>query len=346
MNFNHYQPNSNDIRISAPFIENVNNHISLSDRAINYYSNRQNISFHNNHNQKFQDTNNLPIPLNYQQKSNSEDNLKIINPIIKIEDRLNHQNSENDLNLNVISTNDPEIQKTPTLEENFINSDDIINFSLAVKDFMRNNKKSQQDENLFSNENQNKNIKAAINGKTNEEQQNCDLIFLSEMKRQLENMRNQNTLLKNKLKKQIEHQARVQAVENLLIENKTLNALLSSKIFENIEFQKIIASLPLITKSSKILILNKLEKKNEELRIESNQNSIGYSDKTQICKKNQEKYKISLELKEGLKIKEMTYHIELLNINGEERKTYELIKELYIKVEELFNLIKFEFKIK
>ena len=354
MNFNIYHPNANGFQISSPFMQNSNHKIYFNPTSIHYDPNIppeiSQIS-HGYHSPMNKSSNQLL-------KSKSVDNLLEQKGAVKIGKHLqlakNHSQSNLNNTQNQSISNLKTIPKTPILSEiNYISQNTPINLSKNFKTFQNNLtqvinysdefliRKKLQEEDVLSDDMQKGMIKSPLIAKISQKKQNENLINLQKKKNELDEILKKNDFFKKELKKIMEKKVKIQQVESFLIENRTLNVLLTSKIYENLEIKK---KLEVIYKNSKELkILESLEIKHQELENQLTQNGSMQKSKIQIFKEIEEKKQQLTKYKEEIHLKEIAYHIELLNKNGSNKKLIENMKMIALKNEELFNLIKLEF---
>jgi len=364
MNFNVFQPNLKGPPISVPFIQNCNNQISFNHTSINYYSPPNfNPQIPNNHYAFHSSQINFPnasLP-----KTKSVDNLHSLKaePVVianhlrisKDDMQTNSFNNQNNVQAYEYNQNDETNfflrNETPKLEIkmeipiyysnniNVINNPRSVNFSdefLVKRDSNR-----YKEEDVLSDDIERGYIKSPLVIKINQGKHNDSLLILEKKRKELENLKKQNDLLKSELKKQMELKVRGQLIESLLIENKTMNALLHSKLYQNNEIHKKNNSpLKSIDKSK---MINALEIKNQKLKNQLIEEEILHRSKLRLLKKLEEKKNELAFEKEEIRIKEITHHIEMLN-QDDNKKVKELIKMMYFKIPELFSQIKQEFQ--
>ena len=335
-NYNLYQPNC--FPISTPVFQNSNNHISFNHTSIHYY--------HNNSNgfNEAPQTSYPPLlkPANSLVKSKSADNLHNNECKIQIGNQI--KLSKNDISKNIkinqdnidktlikpIEINEIPLEIKKTIDSSIQNK--LTGFSFSDGFLVKKNIIVPKEEDVLSDELQKKVIKSPIRIRINMKNLNQTLMSLESKKQHLDQMKSQNKQLKTELKKNLEKKIRMQAVETLLIENMALNSLLTSKLHENARLIK------------NISLTEELELNNPELKKLKEQNQT-FVKILQVFQTIDEKKKELSKLKEEIQIKEMTYHIGFLKKNGGNMKRIgELMQILPSKIEELFGLIKLEFK--
>jgi len=243
---------------------------------------------------------------------------------------INQENIEKTL-INPIETNELPIKAKENIDNTIQNKSKDHSFSDGF--LVKKEKIAPKEEDVVSDELQKAVIKSPFIVRINQKNLTQTLMSLESKKQFLIKVKRQNELLKRELKKKLEKKIRLQAVESLLIENKALTSLLTYKLYENIRLNK------------NNNLIEEYEVNNPELTKLKEKNET-FVKLLQIIKDIDEKKNKLSKLKEEIQIKEMTYHIGLLNKSGggNMEKIGERMQILPLKIEELFSLIKIEFK--
>lgn len=211
------------------------------------------------------------------------------------------------------------------------------------------------EEDVLSEDSKKNSVQSPLPIKISQRQMNEKLIVLETKKQEFEALIAQNSSFNSQYKLLLENKAKIYVVEKLLEENQKLNAALSSKMVEIAKlaknsrekyekggnFQAKTAGF-----SPKDRKLESCEVKNLELKTELKETELSFIKKLYLLRKCDEQTRKLANLRGEIQIKELTASIQRLTAgqNSQEDKKSEVLRRLFVEIEELFQKIKREFQ--